>query len=61
MSEVQDLQDKKEVIILDLFLTTQNNSVNEIVSTLLVEHQIEIKKHTVHTVINRYLKNLQRK
>jgi hypothetical protein len=51
MSNLEDLQDKKTAVIIDLFLNTQNNTVPAIAN------QIGVKQITVHNVINKYLKS----
>lgn len=51
MSELQDLQDKKEALVIHLFLTSENNTVPNIVKLT------ELQENTVHNIINKYLKN----
>ncbi len=48
---MHDLENKKDAIVIDLFLTEENNSVKNIA---LISGLLEI---TVHGIINKYLKN----
>lgn len=51
MSNITNLQDKKEVLVIDLFLNTQENSVQNIAK------KSGLLETTVHKIINKYLKN----
>ncbi|QOD60646.1 hypothetical protein H9I45_15100 [Polaribacter haliotis] len=51
MSELQDLQDKKDAIVIDLFLNNQNNTVPNLAKLS------GLQEITVHQIINKYLKN----
>lgn len=57
MNIQQDLQDKKEVIIIDAFLTLNNNTVSNIVHHLKINHRIELTKTTVHNTLNKCFKS----
>ena len=50
MTEVKDLQDKKDAIVIDLFLNTKDNTVRNLV-LLSGLHEA-----TVHKILNKYLK-----
>ena len=48
---MSDLEIKKEVIVIDLFLTLKENTVSNI------SKQTDLLEITVHKVINKYLKS----